>query len=1105
MNKPLSLFLVSSILLVCCLPACNPKTETETKANVPALFESIDSTKSGITFTNPLKPNTELNIIDYIYYYNGGGVAVGDINNDGLPDLYFTANQAANRLYLNKGNFQFDDITNEAGVAGTSQWSTGTTMADVNGDGWLDIYVCSVSGFAGLRGKNELFINQGNNTFKEEAAAYGLDFEGFGTHSAFFDYDKDGDLDCYLLNHAVHDANSYTSVSVGRETQSLVSGDHLLRNDGSQFTNVSRQAGILQASIGYGLGVAVADYNQDGWEDIYISNDFHEDDYLYINQKNGQFKEQARDYFKHFSRFSMGSDAADFNNDGLTDLMTLDMLPQDHQTEKESLSEDPFDIYLYKLSFGYYNQYSRNCLQLNQGGQKFSEIASLAGVAATDWSWSPLFADFDLDGNKDLFISNGIVKRPNNLDYMNYVYDYAQKNPSTIDSKEYYYKAFELMPSGVVHNYLFKGTGDSLYFRDYSNAWGFTQPDISNGAAYADLDNDGDLDLVTNRIDRSPGLWRNNQQGGNYLKIALQGNGKNPFGVGARVTLFQGSQQQVQHLMPSRGFQSSVEPLLVFGLGNAATIDSLRVEWPSGKTQTQYQIKGNQTIRLLEKESTQKPITNTRPIPTLVTSLPSLFPWKHQENDFHDFNREPLMPFKISTEGPALAIGDVNGDGLEDVFLGGAKMQAGSLWLQGKNQGFAASKQPALEKDNLFEDVDAAFLDVDGDKDLDLYVVSGGNEFYGAMVEQYDRLYLNDGKGNFSPASADALPPMPTNKSCVRPADFDGDGDIDLFVGGRVVSNAYGYLPDSYLLQNNGKGRFANVTTSLAPALKKAGMVTDARWADMDGDKRLDLVVVGEWMPVTIYYASKSRFEAKTLPNSRGLWHSIAIADINKDGKQDMVAGNLGTNTKLRKGATPKLRLQALDVDKNGQTEQIISYQSEGKWWPLAHKDELGKVLPAFIKKRFVVYKEYANQTIDGLFEPKQLEGAVTSEVDLFSSMCYLNTGSKSFAGTPLPTEAQFSAVYTLLPDDYNNDGHTDVLLGGNLYDVNPYQSRYDASYGVLLLGNSQGSWQVKQAPETGFWLDGNVRKIAALQTPKGKRWLVARNNDSVSGLQPSH
>ncbi len=1095
MMNPLFKFLSFCILLLN-LMACSSGEKDV------VLFEKLDSKKTHIDFSNNITETKDFNILDYLYFYNGGGVSAGDINNDGLVDLFFVSNQGKNKLYLNKGNMEFEDISTKAGIEGFSDWKTGVTMADVNADGLLDIYVCAVGNFKGMEGSNELYINNGDLTFTEKANAFGLDFTGFSTQAAFFDYDKDGDLDCYLLNHAVHNTRSYDRVNT-RMLKDNEAGDYLYRNDGGHFKDVSKESGIYQAAMGYGLGLSVGDLNNDGWLDLYVSNDFHEDDYYYINQQDGTFKEGIKDHFKHLSRFSMGSDMADINNDGYQDIMTLDMYPDDEKVEKSSVGEDPLDIYLYKLQFGYFNQYSRNCLQLNMGGKKFSDIAASSGVAATDWSWSTLLADYDGDGIKDIFISNGILRRPNDLDYLKFVVGdslhYGLPTSEKLDQQ-----AIDLMPSGKVHNYLYKGAKD-LRFLDKSMAWGFEAEGISNGAAYADLDNDGDLDLISNNLNEPAGIYQNNARQllkHNFVKIKFKGEGGNTFGIGAKVILKTKDGQQMQQLMPTRGFMSSVEPTLLFGIGALKQVDSLIVVWENQKLEIIKNPKINQMLVLSQKNAkiNVKDFQFFEPVKPMFEEVTSTVPlaYKHLENTYFDFNRELLIPFKVSIEGPKMAVGDVNGDGLDDFYVGGAKYQAGQLFLQ-KGAGFVPSKQTAFFVDSLYEDVDALFFDADGDKDQDLYVVTGGNEFYDQMPEQFDRLYLNDGKGNFT-RDFQALPPMYDNKSVVRPCDFDKDGDMDLFVGGRVVAYSYGKSPRSYLLVNNGQGKFKDVTVAQAPDVREAGMISEAIWSDIDRDGDQDLTVVGDWMPIKMFINTAGKFTplANGLEEFTGFWSGLTAGDFDRDGDVDFVVGNLGTNTKLRKSLDGKLKMYIKDIDKNDTKEHIIGYSRDDDWYPINSKDEMGKQMPSIINKKYTNYKEFAGKSLAELFNEKELEGAEEKLINTFESVYLENIGGGKFKMSALPSLAQVSKIMVLRSEDVDKDGKLDVIIGGNFNGASMYQARYDAFFGLILKGDGKGHFKALVPTDTGFLQEGDVRDIKTVRTPKGPLYFVTRNNDYI-------
>jgi hypothetical protein len=1078
------------------------------------LFSLLPANKTGIDFENRIQDSDSLNILDYLYFYNGGGVAIGDVNNDGLQDIYFSSNQHSNKLYLNQGDFHFKDITDEAGVQGKGNWKTGITMADVNGDGLLDIYVSEVGLYKNLHGKNELFINNGtgnNNriTFTEKAAEYGLDIEGFNTQASFFDYDKDGDLDVFIVNHSVHSTESYGDSSA-RSIKSDVSGDKLLRcdRDGDKihYTEVTEAAGIYNGIIGYGLNVMIGDFNNDNWDDIYVSNDFHENDYYYINQQNGTFKELNKEAFGHESRFSMGSDVGDVNNDGWLDIITLDMLPADEKVLKSSVSDDPSDIYRYKTDKGYSNQYSKNCLQLNVGaGKEFSDISLYTGVAATDWSWSPLLADFNDDGINDLFVSNGIVRRPNDLDFVKFVSGKGF-NKQLQQSRNLDDVAIEKMPAGKVSNVMYSGS-TNLKFTDETNAWGFNTPSFSNGAAYADLDNDGDLDIVINNINSAAFIYQNNSKenaDNHYLNIRLKGSGFNSFAYGAKVILKSKEGLQMKYLTASRGFESGSSTVLHFGTGKTQLIDSLEVIWPSGKSQLLTKVVVDTLLQIAEDNSSRSSVgllpTDSRQ-PTLFTNYTDsvAIHYRHAEDDFEDFSFQRLIPHKVSTQGPKIAVADVDGDGLEDFFICGAKGQPGKLFKQQSVSGFNSISDSIFYHDRMCEDVNAIFLDADNDKDLDLYVVSGGNESLPNDPALLDRLYLNDGRGNFT-KSINTLPAIFENKSVAVASDVDHDGDIDLFVGGRVMSSSYGTLPKSYLLLNSGTGVFSIADEKTAPGLAGLGMVTDAVWTDFDKDGWKDLVAVGEWMPITVFKNEKGRLRNVTkvigFENTTGLWNTVLAADIDNDGYEELLAGNLGENSKLKATQDFPLQLYVGDLDKNGSVDQLLAVASNGKYYPFLGKEDIEKAMPSIIRKKFLDYQSMAGLPVESVFG-KQLEHARKMTARMLSSVLVKNKQGK-LSLSKLPAQAQWSPIFSFAAGDFNNDGKTDIISAGNFYGVLPYEGRYDAGTGNVWLSDN-GSLVAMSPLQSRLTIDGEVRDIKKIVMANASHMLIfARNNNSL-------
>ena len=1067
------------------------------------LFSLLSPSATHVDFINQLTETEQFNIIEYLYFNNGAGVAAGDINNDGLADLYFTSNQKPNKLYLNKGNLRLEDITDAAGVAGKGNWKTGVTMADVNGDGFLDIYVCQVGKYKNLQGRNQLFINQGNLTFKEEAHDYGLDFQGFSTQAAFFDYDMDGDLDMYLLNHSVHTSRSYGDVSL-RYDQDSLAGDRLFRNDevdGKRvFHDITRQAGIFSSQIGYGLGVNICDINNDGFPDIYVSNDFHENDYLYINNGNGTFSERLTEFFAHTSRSSMGNDVGDINNDGLLDVMVLDMLPDDEKIRKQSGGEDDFELFQLKLKYGYYYQFVRNTLQLNLGGGMFSEIGQLAGVSSTDWSWSPLFCDVDNDGWKDLFITNGIYRRANDLDYVKYLTGgnryFPSKDNSTVPDKELY----EKMPLYPNVNYLFKNNGD-LTFSNMAKVWGFDTRSYSNGSTYADLDNDGDLDLIVNNINDQAYIYRNNastQLNNCFLSVVLKGKGLNTRGIGTRVTLYSGGQKQVAEQFPTRGFLSATSDVLHFGLGQVNVIDSIVVRWPDRSEQMIKDVPVDKIITLEMKNAGKSVRKNVQDNEKMKLFFPTRIPgldYIHKEDAYVDFNRERLIPHSLSAEGPALAVGDVNGDGLEDLFVGGAKGQAAMMFIQQNDGVFRPLNVPLLRKDRYTDDVDAAFFDADKDGDIDLYIVRGGNEVPIGNPLLTDLLLINDGKGGFSRGE---LPFMSHNGSCVRPCDFDGDGDLDLFVGSRSVPGAYGWSPDQFLLENDGYGHFKDVTETRTNGLLNAGMVTDASWMDYDNDGDPDLVLAGEWMKVCIFRNDKGHFidvtSAAGLDETSGWSNCIRVADVDGDGDLDLIGGNLGLNSLLKATAKEPVEMYLNDFDNNGSLDQVICSYQNGVNYPVASLDELASQIAGF-EKKYPNYSDFGGKTAKDIFGENTLDQSILKRAVLFESCLFLNNGDGTFEISELPKVAQFSTVRDILVRDFNLDGKMDLVLVGNNYAVRPSIGRYDASYGWCLLGDTDHGYNALMPMESGLKIKGDARRILPIEV-LGKHYLIAAVND---------
>ncbi len=1073
------------------------------------LFTQLPSSVTGVTFENRLTETKELNVFTYRNFYNGGGVAVGDLNGDGLPEVILVSNQDGPRVYLNRGQFHFRDITEKSGLhSARKSWSTGITLADVNGDGLLDIYICHAGPGTAEQRANELWINQGIGadsvpTFKEMAKELGVADGGYSTQAAFVDYDRDGDLDLILIRNSPRPVSSF-GLRNTRNIRDPNGGARLYRNDGGHFTDVSAAAGIHSPEIAFGLGVVVADVNNDGWPDIYVSNDFFERDYLYINAKNGTFTEALDDQMAVSSYFSMGLDIADVDNDGWPDIYTTDMLPEDEVRLKTTAQFENWEAYQTKVHNGYGHQFMRNMLQRNNRDGTFTDVGQMAGVARTDWSWSALIADLDLDGRKDIFVTNGLTKDITSQDYIAYLSNDATMQSATNGGKSSadFTKLTAAMSATRIANYAFQNRGD-LQFGSVAAAWGLATPSFSSGAAYGDLDGDGALDLVVNNVNQEAFVYRNNARTlkptNHFLRVKLSGEGMNRFALGARVTVHAGGQAFMQEESPTRGFQSSSDPVLDFGIGSAGAVDSVHVVWPDGRVSLLRSIAANQLVVMRQADATRAApviLAVTDALLTDVTSRAGIA-FVHHENAFVDFDREPLMPKLLSTEGPFMAVGDVNGDGLDDIFIGGAKDQPGQLLLQRRDGTFARSNPGLFEQDSLSEDLGAVFFDANGDGRPDLYVVSGGNEYSEGAGPLQDRLYLNMGGGRFKKA-VNALPTETESGSRVVAADYDGDGAVDLFVGGRVVPWRYGTDPKSMLLHNDGRGHFTDVTASLAPELAHVGMVTDALWRDIDGDGRLDLVVVGEWMPITVFRnmggGKLKRIEVRGLEKSNGWWNRIIAGDFDGDGRVDFVVGNLGLNGRLHASDSTPAEMYVKDFAHNGSVQPILTLYNGKVSYPLALRDALLAALP-YLKARFKGYKEYAHQQITGVFTRGELADATHKSVYTFASAMFRNNGDGSFTMTPLPRAAQLAPMYGMVAADVDGDGRPELLMAGNFDGFQPEIGRMSSSAGVVLRWDGKG-FVALDAERSGFRVPGQARDIQRVRTASGDVYVVARNND---------
>lgn len=1086
--------LFSGFLLFCCFSAASVRAQQP-------LFKLLTDKETNVNFVNAINETEKLNVLSYEYFYNGGGVAAGDINNDGLTDLFFTANKQSCKLYLNQGHFKFKDVTKQACPALFNRadgWKTGVTMADVNGDGLLDIYVCYSGKADPEQRRNQLFINNGNTTFTEKAKEYGLDDPGYGTQAAFFDYDHDGDLDMFLLNHNVKKIDNMEFAKYKNETDEYA-GNKLFENTGNRFTDVSKKAGIVQNPLTFGLGIAIADINLDGWPDVYVTNDYNEPDYIYINNHDGTFAERSKQYVRHMAHFSMGVDIADFNNDGFPDILTLDMLPHDNHRQKSLQLEENYESFELMQQQDLYKQYMRNMLQLNNGNNTFSEIAQLAGVSATDWSWCPLIADFDNDGYKDIFISNGYLRDYTNKDFLRYWGDYKIKK--AMDREPYLLMdLIKAMPSTTLPNYIFQNNRN-LTFTNKQNEWGLGDASISSGAVYADLDNDGDLDLIVNNINQPASIYQNQSRelnGTNYLSFKLKGNNKNTQALGSKIYVYNGGNVQYQEVNPARGYLSAVSTQVVFGLGQSATADSVKIIWPDNKVQKMTKVAANQLLNVNYQPTT----VNIAPkaIKPMFTAAKPFIEYKAPEEAINDFKRQLLMLFMSSKTTPVIAKVDVNKDGLEDLFVSGGPQLQGNVYLQQPGGKFVAEAVES-SKTPVGTTSAASFFDANGDGFPDLYLAKGGYSLYDADSENLqDELYINNGKGHFNLAT-NALPVLNAgSKSCVSPCDFDKDGDIDLFVGGRVIPGKYPVTPKSYLLVNDGKGKFSVTDAPFA----NAGMVADAQWCDLNRDGRKDLIVCGELMPIKVYINSTNGFTDQTdtyfnTPQS-GFWNTLAVADVNGDGEEDLVAGNLGCNSVIQASAKEPAEMYYADFDGNGSIDPMFSFYVQGKSYPFVSRDELNEQMYP-MRRKFTSYKAYADVTLQDIIPADKLEKAGKLSANEVNTCVFINQNGK-FSKTILPVEAQFSMVSKIMVKDFDHDQKPDILLLGNHTDNRLKIGSIDANYGCLLKGDGKGNFTYISQPVSGLDVEGDVKSATEIAVNGAKYLLIGISGKPLTFYQ---
>ncbi|WP_034044978.1 VCBS repeat-containing protein [Wocania ichthyoenteri] len=1096
----LSLFLITVLL------SCEKKEQANTTLTDSLSFTSLDKTVTNVKFSNTIADVPQLNYYNFPYMYNGAGVAVGDINNDGLQDVYFVGNMVNNALYLNKGNFQFEDITNKAKVSGREnlRWSNGVTMVDINNDGWLDIYICSSGPFKTRR--NLLYINNGDLTFTEKAQAFGLDDNGYSTQSVFFDYDRDGDLDVYIGTYvptALEATNEYYVEKL--KTPLEDEKDKLYRNDGNNhFTDVTEEAGVT--NFGLTLNLSVSDFNNDGWLDIYVSNDFNSPDFMYYNNGNGTFTNKLNTTVNHTANFGMGTDAADINNDGFIDLVQLDMGSDNNKERKTNMSGMAPEKFYDAVNKGLHHQYMKNNLQLNNGNGTFSEIGELAGIAYTNWSWAALLCDLNNDGWKDLFISNGIRRNVNHNDFNNYDRLLQQKGVLHADNR---HLILDKMPIKKHDNYVFVNKGD-LTFEKGNKDWGLSYEGYTQGSAYVDLDNDGDLDMVTNNLNDVASIFRNNAidsfPNNNFLKIKLKGTSDNYFGVGTKVKIVKGKTKIYQEMLPTRGYLSSVEPILHFGLGNIKKIDTLEVIWPNGLKQYELDISTNKLIEVVQNKTdsteliAEKQILKTqKTIFTNKTKI-SQINYMHQENSYNDYEKEILLPHRMSQHGPALSVGDINGDKLDDFYIGGAKGFSGQFFLQNPDATFSKHFSEVIKNDSHHEDVASLLFDADNDGDLDIYIVSGGNEEPKDSKYYQDRLYTNDGTGNFERVLTN-FPEILVSGAKVKAADYDHDGDLDLFIAGRQIPGKYPYPTSSYLLQNNSKNdvvSFVDVTNEKAAMLKEIGMVTDMVWTDFNGDNKVDIITVGEWMPIKLLKNNGNIFEDVTtnygFENQTGWWYSVITEDMDNDGDQDIIAGNLGLNYKYKASKKEPFEVYSKDFDENGKNDIVLSYYEEGNLFPLRGRQCSSDQMP-YIKKKFKNYEAFSNATIIDVLGQNKIESSLHYQANTFATTYYRNDGD-TFTAMPLNIEAQISSVNCIYTEDFNKDGLKDIVLAGNLYESEVETPRNDASFGVFLKNEGANKFSDVSPITSGLMLRGETRGLKHIELADGNSAFIAVKNE---------